>query len=175
MKSKIKNSTSKSLSSEKQITAIFPGSFDPITLGHIDVIERLSRTFYKVIVLVADSASKAQLFLSSERVELAKECLNHLPNVAVESNSGLTVKFARKYAPSVLVRSLRGTSDFDYERNIAEANRLLDDSIDTYFIFGRPEFTGIASSIVKEIAKNNGNLEKFVTKNVDKAIKRKIK
>lgn len=158
----------------KDLTAVFPGSFDPITLGHIDVIRRLSKTFSKVIVLISESSSKSQLFNLKERSELAAEALQKFKNVTVISHAGLTVDFAKSHAPSVMVRSLRGMSDFDYERSIAEANRLLDSNIETYFIFARPEYTGIASSLVKEIAKHGGTLNKFVTPEIENALNKRL-
>lgn len=155
-------------------TAIYPGSFDPITLGHIDVVKRLCGMYENVIVLVANSASKSRLFTTEERVTLSREALKDLKNVTVETYNGLTVEFAKKSGDAVMVRSLRGMSDFDFERGIAEANRLLAPSIDTLFLMARPEYTGIASSLVKEIAKNGGELSQFVTANVQKALKSKF-
>ncbi len=157
------------------ITAIFSGTFDPITLGHIDVVERLSHQYSKVVLMISDSSSKKTLFSSKERAQLAKKAFSKISNVEVVINEGLTVTAAKKYSPCVLVRSVRGGADFEYERTIAEANRLLDSDIETLFIFARPEYVGIASSLVKEIAKNNGDLKPFLSPDVIKALKQKLK
>lgn len=153
--------------------AIFPGSFDPITLGHQDIVERLSLVFPEVLVLVADSTSKNYWFSTEERVQLVKQVVGHIKNVKVESFKGLTVDFVESHSPAVLVRSLRGAGDLDYEKVLADANRLLSPSVETIFMLSRHPFTGIASSLVKEISKNGGSLKKFVPPVVERALKLK--
>lgn len=153
---------------------VYPGSFDPITLGHVDVIERASKIFDEVIVLIAESASKKSLFTATERQTLARENLKHIKNVRVESYQGLTIDFAKKEKADLLLRSIRNMADFDYERTIAEANLLLDSKMETVFIAASARYTGIASSIVKEVAKNGGDLSAFVPKSVAQALKKKF-
>lgn len=154
---------------------VYPGSFDPITLGHVDVIRRAASMFDNVIVLVAEAASKTSLFTVEERLKLTRESLKSIKNVTVESHKGLTVDFARKSKCNLLLRSVRNVADFDYERTISEANLLLNADIETLFLAASPKFTGIASSVVKEIAKNHGNLESFVPSVVAAALKKKFK
>lgn len=154
---------------------VYPGSFDPITLGHVDVIERASKIFDEVIVLIAESASKKSLFTAAERQTLARENLKHIKNVRVESYQGLTIDFAKKEKADLLLRSIRNMADFDYERTIAEANLLLNSKMETVFIAASARYTGIASSVVKEVAKNGGDLSAFVPKSVVQALKKKFK
>jgi pantetheine-phosphate adenylyltransferase len=155
-------------------TAVYPGSFDPITLGHVDIIERVSKQFDKVIVLVSHSEKKSYLFSTEERCALVRECLGHLNNISVQSFDGLTVDFARKAGASVLIRGLRTVSDFDSEMAMAQVNGQLFAGLETFLIFARPEYRCISSQLVKEVAKLGGNLMGLLPSAADKKLKEKI-
>lgn len=155
--------------------AVYPGSFDPVTLGHQEIIKRIARVFDEVVVLVADSLKKNYLFNQDERVALLKKSCSDMKNVKVMGYTGLTTQFAKENNIGVIVRSLRGSSDWDLESTMAQANKKLDPDIETMFIMTQPELAHISSSFVKEIAANNGSLETFVSKEIEMAIKEKLR
>lgn len=150
--------------------AIYPGSFDPITNGHVDVIERAARLFDSVLVAVADCTHKKPLFQVEKRVELAQKASAHLPNVAVDCFGGLLVEYAVKKEGQAIVRGLRAVSDFEFEFQLALMNRRLDPSIETIFMMPRDRFAFLSSSIVKEIASLGGAIDGLVPKDVEKAL-----
>jgi pantetheine-phosphate adenylyltransferase len=155
-------------------TAVYPGSFDPITLGHVDIIERVSRQFDQVVVLVAESKKKVYLFDIEERKALVRACLEHVPNVRVESYQGLTVNFAKTSGAHVLVRGLRTVSDFDSEMAMAEVNNKLGPGLETFLIFARPEYRCISSQLVKEVALLGGDLQGLLPRPAEMKLKEKI-
>lgn len=159
-------------SKTKGKTVLYPGSFDPITKGHLDVIFRLRKIFDKVIVLVADSTRKAHLLTSEIRLQLIREALGPLPGVTVVASRELTVDFARKSGVSLIARSVRTVSDWEHEYALADANKKLNNKIETLFIMADPQFAFISSSLVREVALYGGNTLPFVPANVAKALKR---
>jgi pantetheine-phosphate adenylyltransferase len=152
------------------VTAIYPGSFDPITNGHSDIVERLAGLFEKVIVAVAGQSSKASVFELAQRVDLARQVLGHLPNVEVEGFEGLLVNYARAKRARVIVRGLRAVSDFEYEFQLAAMNRSLKPDIETLFMMPGEQYTFISSSLVREVAKLGGDVSAFVHRNVMAAL-----
>jgi pantetheine-phosphate adenylyltransferase len=154
--------------------AIYPGSFDPITLGHIDIIRRTSQVFDEVIVLVADSLKKNYFFTREERMELVQDCTEDIANVKVDQFRGLTTEYAKEKGANVIIRSMRGGSDWDLESSMSQANKKLAPGVETFFILTQPEFAHISSTLVKEIASNGGELTDFVTESVAKAIRSKL-
>ena len=154
--------------------AIYPGSFDPITLGHIDIIRRVAGVFDEVTVLVADSLKKKYFFSRDERMELVQQSLQDIPNVKVDQFRGLTTAYAQDHDVKVIIRSVRGSSDWDLESSMAQANKKLAGEIETFFVMTQPEFAHISSTLVKEIASNNGELSQFVTDSVAEAIRAKL-
>lgn len=146
--------------------AIYPGSFDPITLGHIDIIERGAKLFDKVIVAVLSNTSKQPLFTVTKRIEQITECTNHLANVEVDSFIGLTVDYAKLHQAGVLLRGLRVLSDFEKELQMAHTNKTLNNEIETVFLATTKEYGFLSSSIVKEIAQFGGLIEHLVSDNV---------
>ena len=154
-------------------TALTPGTFDPITCGHLDIINRASTLMDEVIVAVAESTPKNTLFTIEERTDLASKATAHLPNVRVESFDGLLVDFARKMGVSVVVKGLRAITDFEYEFQQAALNDQLDGSVETMFIMSPPEYMYLSSSIVRELAALGGDVSKFVTPEVAEALARK--
>ncbi len=145
---------------------IYAGSFDPITLGHLDVIKRASRIVDKLVIGVLNNTSKTPSFTSEERVELIRRVTKDIPNVEVETFDGLTVDFAKKKNARILVRGLRAVTDFEYELQIAQLNHKLDSDIDTIFLTTSVEYSYLSSSIVKEIAHFGGDISRFVPKEV---------
>lgn len=141
---------------------IYPGSFDPITLGHLDVIKRAARIMDELVIGVLKNSTKAPLFTAEERVKLIQEVLKDIPNVTVLAFDGLTVDFAKKIGANVVIRGLRAVTDFEYELQIAQTNRKLDASIDTVFFTTNVDYAYLSSSIVKEIASYGGNISQFV-------------
>lgn len=158
-------------SNKKSNAAIYPGSFDPLTNGHLDVIKRAANIFDHVIVAVAHNTSKNALFTIAERVAIIKEVCRSLPNVSVETFDSLVIDFARKKKVSVLVRGLRMTSDFDYEFQIALTNRRLADDIETVFLMPSEHVQFVSSSLLKEIARYKADISSFVPKIVEKKLK----
>ena len=143
--------------------AIYPGSFDPITKGHLDVLTTGAQIFDKVIIAVAYNSQKQGGFLPvEERVKLIKESIKDLKNVEVDSFEGLTIEYAKKKGAKVLLRGLRAVSDFEYEMQLSQTNSALADEIKTVFLITKPKYNFISSSTVKEIVLNNGDISKFV-------------
>lgn len=152
--------------------AIYPGTFDPVTYGHIDVIERAREIFDVVIVTVARNTSKSPLFSARDRVAMIKETVRRLRNVQVEQFDGLLVNFARKKKATAIVRGLRAVSDFEYEFQMALTNRKLNSNITTVFLMPHEKYTYLNSSIVREIAMHGGDCSEFVPPNVLKYLQR---
>ena len=151
--------------------AMYPGTFDPITLGHEDIIKRAVKVFDRVVVAIAaDTGSKAPMFDLEERVELARSALGSINGVEVASYKGLTVDFARDNGLSVIIRGLRAVSDFEYEFQLATMNRHLTDEVETVFLTPPETYTFISSSLVREIARLGGDVSEFVSPKVKEAL-----
>lgn len=155
--------------------AVYPGSFDPITVGHLDIIQRVASIFDRVIVLVANASDKQYMFSIRERHEFVKEALKSLPNVEVHVHDGLTTDFMRKNKAQVIVRGLRAIADFEYEGTLANMNHRLAPEIETFMIFSRPEFYYISSRGVKEIVKNGGAITGLVPAEVEAVMVKRTK
>ena len=151
--------------------AVYPGSFDPITNGHLDIIERACRVFDKVIVLVADNPNKKSNFAPVVRVEMIKEALADNSKIEVYSDSGLTVRFAKEHHATHLIRGLRAVSDFEYEFSLTSANDYLDSSIDTVFFMARGDKTFISSSMIMEMSSSGVDVSSLVPDSVLKRLK----
>lgn len=154
--------------------AIYPGSFDPVTNGHLDVIQRAGRIFNHVTVAVANNTAKKALFTISERVELLREVTRAMKNVSVETFDTLVVEYAHKKKVNVLIRGLRMTSDFDYEFQIAFMNRRLAEDIETVFLMPSENVSFVSSSLLKEIASVNADISSFVPKAVERKLKERL-
>ena len=154
-------------------TVIYPGTFDPITIGHIDLVERATKLFPKIIIAVAKSEKKKPLFSLEERVELAREATADLDNVEVEGFDVLVLEFARKHDAAVL-RGLRAVSDFEYEFQLANMNRALSPQMESIFLTPSEHLSYLSSSLVREIASLGGDVKKFVPHEVEEALKRKF-
>ncbi|MFJ7308860.1 pantetheine-phosphate adenylyltransferase [Peribacillus frigoritolerans] len=154
--------------------AICPGSFDPITNGHLDIITRGTKVFEKVYVCVLNNSSKQPLFSVEERCELIREVTKHIPNVVIESYGGLLIDYALEKKASAILRGLRAVSDFEYEMQITSMNRVLEENIETFFMMTHNKYSFLSSSIVKEAAKYSGNISELVPKEVEKALKKKF-
>jgi pantetheine-phosphate adenylyltransferase len=150
--------------------AIYPGTFDPVTNGHIDLVERASKLFTEVIVGVANSPSKKTRFTLEQRVDLATAVTKHLDNVTVVGFSGLLVDFARQYQATVLVRGLRAVSDFEYEFQLANMNRRLHPDLESVFLTPSEKNSFISSTLVKEVAFHGGDVSQFVPEIVSNAL-----
>ena len=156
------------------ITAIYPGTFDPITLGHVDIVSRAAPMFGELILAVAGSTSKNTVFSADERVELATNVLSRFPNVRIMKFEGLMVDFAKKNGASIILRGLRAVSDFEYEFQLAGMNRKLMPEADTVFLPTSEKFTYISSSLVREIAKYGGDIGEFVPQGVKEVLINKL-
>ncbi|MBC2277962.1 pantetheine-phosphate adenylyltransferase [Listeria welshimeri] len=154
--------------------AVIPGTFDPITNGHLDIIERAAKIFDVLYVAVLNNSSKKPLFTVEERMEMIKQVTAHLPNVAVESASGLTVDYAAKRGANAIVRGLRAVSDFEYEMQIASMNRTLNAEIETFFVMTNTKYSFLSSSMVKEVAQYQGDISELVPEMVNRAIQVKF-
>jgi pantetheine-phosphate adenylyltransferase len=146
--------------------ALYPGSFDPITLGHLDLIERSAKLFEKVIVLISCNPNKKPLFSVEKRMQQILECTNHIENVEIDTFLGLTVKYAQSKNAQVILRGLRALSDFEGELQMAHTNKTLWEGIETVFLATSNEYSFLSSSIVKEIAKFGGSVTHLVPHNV---------
>ncbi|MFP5519692.1 MAG: pantetheine-phosphate adenylyltransferase [Bdellovibrionia bacterium] len=155
--------------------AVYPGSFDPITIGHTDIIERIAPLYEKVIILIAHSPQKQSLFTVEERKLLIEKSLPHIPNLEVDSFDGLTVDYMKQRSAKVIIRGLRAVVDFEYEMTMASMNKKLAPSLETLLVFARPEYYFISSRGVKEIALNRGDLTGLVSPAVNKALVEKMR
>ncbi len=151
--------------------AVYPGSFDPITNGHMDVLNRAVSIFDQVIVLVAVNPNKKSRFSIEDRVEMIKEATKDYPNVIVDAYQGLTVKYAKEHNATHLIRGLRAVTDFEYEYQLASANALADNKIDMVFFMSRGETSNLTSSTIMELANNGVDISKLVPASVLKRIK----
>ncbi|WYP25079.1 pantetheine-phosphate adenylyltransferase [Alkalihalobacillus sp. FSL W8-0930] len=150
--------------------AVFPGSFDPITRGHIDLIERATHSFDEIRVLLVHNSKKQTLFTVEERLQLIKDSTRHLPRVTVDSYEGLTVQYVKEQGGRAMIRGLRGSSDFEYEMQVASINRQFAPEVETYFLATSAELAFISSTIVKEAAKYKQSLSKLVPEAVERAL-----
>ena len=155
--------------------AIYPGTFDPITFGHIDVIDRASQLFDSVIVSVAGSSSKKTMFTAEERIAMIKDSIKKFKNVKVSSFNGLLVKYAKSQNAGIIIRGLRAVSDFEYEFQMALTNRKIAESITTVFLMPNEKYTYLNSTLVREIAAFGGDVSPFVPKYVLGKLKEKLK
>ncbi len=155
--------------------AVYPGSFDPVTTGHLDIIERISKLFDHVIVLTAESKQKNYLFTVEERASFLRQALVHFKNVEVDLFSGLTVDYMHKRKAHVIVRGLRAVADFEYEGTLANMNYRLAPEIETFMIFSRPEYYFISSRAVKEVGRHGGNLKGLVPDFIIPEITKKLR
>jgi len=155
-------------------TAVYPGTFDPITNGHTDLVSRAARVFPKVVVAIAESPHKKPFFTLKERISQARNQMNHLGNVEVVGFSNLLVEFVQQIGAGVIVRGLRAVSDFEYEFQLASMNRHLAPKVETLFLTPDEDFSFISSSLVKEIARLNGDVSEFVCTEVEQAMRRRF-
>lgn len=163
-----------SLQIREERIAIYPGSFDPVTLGHIDIIERAAKQFDRLVVAVLNNISKNPLFSVEERIDLLHEVTSHLPNVEIDSFRDLTANYVRQKNAHVIVRGIRTVTDFEYELQIATINSKLNSDAETIFMMTNPKYSYLSSSVVKEIGHFGGDLTDFVTPDVERAIRRKF-
>jgi pantetheine-phosphate adenylyltransferase len=154
--------------------AIYPGTFDPITNGHLDILHRAAAIFDQVYIAVAHNVQKSPLFSTEERIKLIRECTKEYLNVKIKMLDGLVVEFAEKIGASVIIRGLRAVTDFDYEFQMALMNRHINDNIDTMFLMPHEDYTYLSSSTVKEIARFHGDISAFVPLNVRNEILKKL-
>ena len=159
----------------KRKIAIVPGSFDPITYGHIDIIKRSAQLFDEVIVAILVNPDKKYLFKLEEREEMINESIKDFNNVKVDSFSGLLVNYAKKVNSTVIVRGLRAVSDFEYEMQLTFMNKALDDNIETFYMMANKQYSFISSSIVKGVSGFGADLSKFVPKHVEERLEKKVK
>ncbi|MCH7843387.1 MAG: pantetheine-phosphate adenylyltransferase [Chloroflexi bacterium] len=152
------------------VTALYPGSFDPVTVGHVDVATRAADLFEKLVIAVYETPSKALLFDTEERHQLMKNACSHLPNVEVVTFSGLVVRFARDIGAGVIVRGLRSGSDFEYEFDMAFMNRRLEPTVDLVCFMTSQDYMFVSASLLKEVAKLGGDITEMVPPNVAQAV-----
>lgn len=154
--------------------AICPGSFDPVTFGHLDIIQRGAKVFDHVIVAVFNNQSKSPLFTVEERIAMLNQATSSMENVSVDSHSGLLMDYAREKKAQAIVRGLRAVSDFEYELQITSMNRKLNEDVETFFIMTNNQYSFLSSSMVKEVAKYKANVSDLVPKVVEDALKQKF-
>lgn len=146
--------------------ALFPGSFDPITIGHVDVITRSLDLFDKIIIGVGNNTTKSYMFPLQDRVQWIRNSFSDYPQVTVESYNGLTIEFCKKIQARYILRGLRSSADFEFERSIAQMNHYLERSIETVFILSSPQYTPVSSTIVRDIIRHGGDASPFVADGV---------
>ncbi len=156
------------------ITAVYPGSFDPATYGHLDVISRASVSFDRVVVGVLNNSAKTPLFSVEERVKMIQYAVKDLANVEVRSFTGLTIGFARECQAKVIVRGLRAVTDFEYELQMAQTNRVLAPDVDTVFLTTSLEYAYVSSTIMKEVARYGGDLSRFAPPEITDALMKRL-
>lgn len=156
-----------------QIVAIYPGTFDPITNGHVDIIERACRMFDRVVVAIAANNKKEPLFELDKRIDLAQQAVHNLSNASVAGFDNLLVRFAKNQGANVILRGLRAVSDFDYEFQLATMNRAIDADIETIFLTPAEHYSYLSSSLVREIARLGGDIKHFVPSSVASALYQK--
>lgn len=154
--------------------AVYPGSFDPVTFGHIDIIERAAKMFDEVVVLLMVNESKSGTFSMEERKEMLEMTTSHIPNVRVEIGSGLTVEYAYNLGARVIIRGIRAVTDYEYEMQLGTANMSLNSEVETVFLLAKPEYSFLSSSIAKSIAVCDGDLSKFVPEPVARRMKEEL-
>jgi pantetheine-phosphate adenylyltransferase len=154
--------------------AVCPGSFDPITYGHLDIIKRGAKVFDELYVVVLNNSSKQPLFTVEERMSLIKEVIKDIPNVKVDEFHGLLVDYAKNVGASAIIRGLRAVSDFEYEMQITSMNRVLNEDIETFFVMTNNQYSFLSSSIVKEVAHYDGKISELVPPIVEKALHKKF-
>jgi len=154
--------------------AIYPGSFDPVTNGHVDIIERASKMFDNLVIAIGENVEKECLFSLNERLEMLKDAVKHLKNVKVASFKGLMIDFAKDIKSSVVIRGLRAVSDFDYEFQMALMNRKVNKNIETIFIMTRDSYVFLSASAVKEMAMYGGNVKDLVPYLVQEKLRSKL-
>lgn len=146
--------------------ALFPGTFDPITVGHLNILERAIPLFDEIVIGIGHNSSKSTLFPLEQRENWIKEIFKNTPTVRVESYEGLTVDFCNKINAQYILRGLRNMSDFDYEKNIAQMNKLVSNKLESIFLMCDPEYTPISSSVVRDLIRNGGNAKPYLPKEV---------
>ena len=146
--------------------AIFPGSFDPITIGHVDILKRTLPLFDKIIIAIGENSQKKYLFSLEQRLSWLKEVFKNEPKVEIDTYEGLTINYCKKVNAKYIVRGIRSAADFEYEKTIAHLNHAMEESVETVLILAKPELGSISSTIVREIIKGNGDVHKFVPKEV---------
>ena len=156
-------------------SSIYPGTFDPVTFGHIDLIKRANQIFDEVIVAVAQNSHKKPLFTFQERIEMVKESTRGMKGVRVESFDGLVIKYAKSMKINVLIRGLRMLSDFEYELQMALTNRRLDETIETVFLMPSEGYSFLSSKLIKEAASLGADISSFVPEFVEKRLKEKLR
>ncbi|MFT3824098.1 MAG: pantetheine-phosphate adenylyltransferase [Chitinophagaceae bacterium] len=154
----------------QQRIALFPGTFDPITIGHLDIIDRALPLFDKVIIGIGRNASKVPMFSEEQRIQWVKEIYSNNPNVDVVTYEGLTVDCCRRVGAQFIVRGIRYVNDFEYEKAIADMNRSLDNDIETIFLTCLPQYTSVASTLVRDVLRNGGDARPFLPDVVSKAV-----
>ena len=154
--------------------AIYPGSFDPITEGHLDIIKRAAKTFDVLYVAIMINPNKKYTFSEEERLKLIKKCCKNIKNVEVVIGEGLTIEYAKKLGCNVIVRGIRAVTDYESELALATSNMMLDDKIETIFFVSRPELSFLSSSIAKEIALFGGDIDNFIPKPIQNDVKKKL-
>lgn len=159
----------------KNKVAIYPGSFDPITYGHIDIIKRATILFDEVIIAVARNIAKAPLFSETERMDMIREAVKDNPAIHVDSFQGLLVTYAEEKGAQAVIRGLRAVTDFEFELQMAQVNRKLDDKLITVFLMPHEKYSYLNSTIVKELAKFNGNISCFVPPYVEDQLIKKLR
>ena len=160
--------------SENKIVAVYPGTFDALTYGHLDIINRGSRTFDTLIVAVAVNEDKEPMFTAEERIEALNSEVGHLVNVKIDTISGLTVDYAIRIGARVIIRGLRAASDFEYELQMAMMNRTMESRVETLFLAPSPQTFFVSSSLVKEILLQGGDISRFVPPAAEKMLKQKF-